>query len=132
MIERGDTCVKEYPQVGTCYWIRGLGNIRMKKFDEAKKDIETAEHYKFDYVNEISLAQLINAYLDVENYQELVPAYEKLIKIDPSVPENHISLAVIYTKLNNWKKAREEADIVLTLRPDLKPEVDKFLKTFPK
>ena len=129
---RGENCAKTYPTVGACYWLQGLAKVRMKKFDEAKKDIQTAYDYKFDYVNEVSLAQLINAYLDVENYQELVPVYQKLIAINPLIPENHISLAVVYTKIGDYKKAKEEADIVLTLRPDLKSDVDTFLKTFPK
>jgi len=129
MTESANLCIKNYPDFSTCYWLRALAKIHLKDFGEAKKDIQIATDKNFNAENALSLSQLINAYLDVENYSEMVPLYQKLIALNYQLPQHHSSLAVVYAKLGQYKKAREEALIVSQLVPEKKAEVNAFIKS---
>lgn len=128
---RGDECIEKFPKSGQCYWLRALAEIRLKKFNEAKQDIQSAYDNNFNYNNEISLTQLIQAYLDVEHYPEVINTYQKLIAINTLIPDYHEELAVVYARAGQYQNARKEAEIVLQLVPEKKKEVEMFLKTLP-
>ncbi len=131
MVENANQCALDYPDFSTCWWLRALAKIHLKDFSDAKKDIQTAIDKNFNVDNALSLSQLINAYLDVEQYKEMVPLYIKLINLDPSITRHHSSLAVLYAKLGQYQKAREEALIILHFAPEKKADIDNFLKTLP-
>lgn len=126
-----EVCINIKPNLGDCYWTRALAETYLKENDAANGDIKITENYGFDNSSTFALYQLINIYSQSERYKELASVYEELIIKNPNIAQYHSSLAFAYSKLGEFKKAREQALIFLKLMPKAKDEVDAFLKTLP-
>ncbi len=122
-------CVAMNPDLGDCWWYLALSKIYLKDVDGAKKDMQTAADKKYDTESKASLTELSNAYGFISDYQDIIPVYQKLISNNPKVAQYHSSLAYFYSKIGEYGKARQEAQRVLELSPESKPNVDAFLKT---
>ncbi|GAI20053.1 unnamed protein product, partial [marine sediment metagenome] len=127
--EKSDYCLKIYPDFSECCWLSGLINIYLNDIEKGKDFIEKAKEKKYPVNNEISLNQLIEAFAQNENYKEIAPLYENLIKINPSQVQYKTSLAFVYRELGEYEKARELALEILKTNPELEDAVKKFLKT---
>ncbi len=147
-----DKCLAIAPKEGKCWWTKALSLIALKKTGVTEV-IEKAKEYSYKPDSIPALAQLISIYGKIAKetgekkyYQELAKAYEKLIELDRQKVEEirreknvnakenfqyHASLAYIYKVLGDYKKAREEAMIVMQLSPESKSAVEQFLKTLP-
>jgi len=76
-------------------------------------------------------ASLGYAYNMLGEYEKALDIYQKLVLIEPDNHSYHASLAYVYEKLGEYGKAKEQALIVIKLMPDLKEDMEKFLKTLP-
>lgn len=139
MKQKAEKCIALNPALGDCYWTRAISEIYLKEDDKAKKDIKNAEA-DIGFNEFPLLGQLMDAYippqqfneeLATENYQALVPIYQKLIDIKPNFAQYHSSLAFVYSKLKEYQMARNEALIYWKITGD-KEEVKAFLSTLPK
>ena len=78
-----------------------------------------------------SFLQLAKVYTDTKNYQELIGVYNELIKLEPSSPQYHFSLAIAYKEISDFKNAKTEALKALELSPQSKEIIEEFLKNLP-
>lgn len=136
--ETAEKCLALNPEFLECQWQKVLSLIYLGKTKEAQKEIEELSLKGYVVDNKKSLLQLIKAYIylaektgDLKYYQALAELYQRLIEIDYHNFQWHASLAYVYKILRNYKKAREEALIVLKLSPESKQNVEEFLKTLP-
>jgi len=151
--EEAEKCLSAAPKNGKCWWAKALALIGLKKIKEADEAISQAEKNGYKINNVYSLGQLVTVYATLAKqsgekkyYQKLADIYQRLIKLDQEeikkskkekgveIKENfqyHASLAYIYKVLGEYKKAREEALIVMKLSPKSKKTVEKFLETLP-
>jgi putative inorganic carbon (HCO3(-)) transporter len=127
--EKSQRCIDLNPKLGYCWWLLGLSNIYLNNHDAAQENINIAGQKGYLINSEASLSQLVAAYSKSKNYLKLIEAYQGLINIKPEEPQFHASLAFTYKEIGQFKKAREEALIVLKIAPELKEEVEEFLKT---
>ena len=126
-----NACVALNPNIGACYFNLALSEIYLKNTAEAEKDMQTAIDKGYNINSKTSLNQLSDAYSFLADWKDLAPVYEKLTEINPNNTQYHSTLAFIYAKLGQYDKARQEANTVLRLSPESKPNVDAFLKTLP-
>ena len=126
-----EKCISLNPDLGECYWYLGLSKIYLTDVESAKEDIQTANSKGYNTESEASLNELSNAYGSLSDWQNLVPVYEKLIRISSDIAQYHSSLAFFYSKVGRYADAREEARKVLELSPESKANVEAFLKTLP-
>lgn len=127
-----EKCIALNPSLGDCYWYLGLSQIYLKDITNAQKNIQLAADKKYNTDSAASLGQLSNAYGAIQDYQDLVIIYEKLVLENPNVAQYHSSLAFFYKALGEYSKARAEAMIVLQLSPESKENVEAFLATLPQ
>ncbi len=127
--ERIQQCIDLAPELGDCRWLKGLSNIYLGETEEAQENIRIADQKNFPVDSKFSLSQLVNAYAKTENYQALIETYHKLIELEPTIPQYHASLSLAYKIIGDYKKAREEAMIVLELSPESKANVEEFLRS---
>jgi tetratricopeptide (TPR) repeat protein len=140
-LKKADQCIELNPDVGDCYWARGLSLIvsgeskSQQAIDDIKKGVQLG--YSKDAYN--SLSQLIKVYQglaektqDKRYYEILETLFLEKINFDNTKFQDHATLAYIYSVLGEYDKAREEAAIVLKLSPDSKTSVEEFLKTLPQ
>jgi len=129
--EKAQECINLNPRLGECWWLMALINISLTEEEKAQENINIAGQNGYPIYSEDSFLQLANVYSKTKNYQKLVEVYQELIKIKPSEPRYHSSLATVYKEIGQFEKAREEAQIVLELAPEFKEEVEAFLKGLP-
>ena len=79
-----------------------------------------------------NLKKAINIYLSVNDYESLIPLYLRAIELDPSDAEFWANLAASYANTGRIKEAREVAQKVIEINPDLAPKVQEFLKSLPQ
>lgn len=131
-----EKCLEFSPDFTDCLWLRGISDIYMNNLAGGKKDIEACSKFGYPGNNYGLLTELLNAYLAVkdmkqntEYYQDLADIYQKLIKIDATNYQYHVSLTAVYAKLGMFEEARKESDEILKYKPELKADVEQFLKT---
>ncbi len=120
-------CVALNAGLKDCWWYFGIAQIYLKDTAGAQKNIFLSNHPE----SQESLGELADAYYAILDYQNLALTYEKLVKINPTIAQYHSSLAFFYKELGKYDKARQEAQKVLELSPESKPNVEAFLKTLP-
>ena len=104
----------------------------MKNFNATNNDIQLAEQKNFNGLSLWSLLDLATAYgTTSEDYPKLTQIYQELVSAEPFNAQYHASLALAYSKIGQYQKARDEAMIFLKMMPGAKDEVDVFLKTLP-
>jgi len=129
--EKAQKCIDYNPNFRDCYWQMYLTNVYLGNDKDADKYFEIVKGTYYPINSEISLLQLVNAYIKTENYQKLAETYQKLVKLKPEKTQYHASLATCYKILGEYEKAREEALKVFELSPESKAEVEQFLQQLP-
>ncbi|MBA7633725.1 hypothetical protein ES703_41296 [subsurface metagenome] len=108
------------------YRIAGQDQLALEKIIEAEK---------LGYNWKGNLAELkrgINVYLALKDDANLVPLYLKAIELSPNDAQFWASLAASYANLGQFDKAREAAQKVAEINPDLVPKIEEFLKALPQ
>jgi tetratricopeptide (TPR) repeat protein len=136
--EKADYCIKLNPDSADCWWAKTVVLANLGDIEETIKSMKIAKEkgVEVDIKNKIS--QLIKVFGakakatgDLRYYKGLVVAYQELINFEPDNFQNHASLAFVYKTLGEYKKAREEALIVLEMSPQSKQAVEEFLRSLP-
>lgn len=131
MKTEANKCIAINPPLRDCYWARSLAEIYLKDFEKAKADTKIAQNMGFNTASIQSLNDLASAYATIQDYSKLIQIYQRLIAVNPDIPDYHLYLATAYAKISEYKKARDQALMYLSLRPEAKDKTDAFLKTLP-
>jgi len=94
-----------------------------------EKSIELAKQKGYLSDSQVAYNQLALAYTINKSYKKLIPIYDSLLAFDGSNIQYRASLASIYKELGDYKNARAQALKIIELNPEMKNEVDEFLKT---
>lgn len=76
--------------------------------------------------------QLLNAYIQVSDFEKVRDIWFEFLKIDPNNAQYHTSLAATYMKLNEREKAVEELKKAGELNPAFKEQADYFIMQIQK
>jgi O-antigen ligase/tetratricopeptide (TPR) repeat protein len=85
------------------------------------------EHIAKHFYTDIFLDELLQFYIEKENYEQLVEVYARLNRIEET-PQHHSSLAFAYDKVGDWDQAARHSFRLYELQPAAKEEVRAFLK----
>ena len=130
--EKAQQCIELNPIIGECWWIKGISNIYLNNIKQAKIDLQIAKEKGYDVDSKVSLFQLLEAYLEIKSYEELIEIHEKLIELEPDNAQYYATLAYNYKVIGNYEKAKETAEKMLELFPEMKEKVEEFLKSLPR
>jgi tetratricopeptide (TPR) repeat protein len=108
----------------------GLNNIYQNNIVQGENFIEKAKKNGYYTEDEISLRQLVAAYLENKNYGKMLPIYQKLFKINSSQIQYKVSTMLCYKELGNYPMARQLAGEIIKSNPELKPQIENFLQSF--
>ena len=125
-IELEPRVAKSHWYLAMAYRIAGQDQLALEKIIEAEK---------LGYNWKGNLAELkrgINVYLALKDDANLVPLYLKAIELSPNDAQFWASLAASYANLGQFDKAREAAQKVAEINPDLVPKIEEFLKALPQ
>ena len=132
----------EHRLSGQCDWYLTFANIGLGEFVKARENIANAEK-NWDgplLTSEERMNALVSRYLlfledtsdpvkQQETYRELRDWYSVMTLYWPTDPKYHESLALAYSFLGEFEKAKAEAQIVLKLDPSRKDAVEQFINS---
>ena len=120
------------PRYGDSHYNLGDLYVIIKNFDKAavKFDDALLSGYRVDTVGKAS--QIAQAYYEIGQYEKAAKWYEYVVVKKPKDPDAHWTLAVIYRELNEFDKAKFQAEIVLKIDKKYAGAVKEFLKTLKK
>lgn len=130
--EKAQKCIDLSPDYNICYWLMALSQGYLKNNEQFNYYFDIAKEKKYDTESKETLAQLINMYMENKDYKASAEYYQRLISIvsdDDQKAQLYTSLADIYKKMGEFKKAEEAALKVLDFQPAAKTNIDKFLET---
>ncbi len=116
------------PEVGMSYWYLGATYLEAGETQKGLAAIDEAMKVGYG-LSESDYLRLINIYLKQGNYAKISELYEALIKINPSSPQYHASLAVAYAKIGKIEQAVEQARIAAQLDKNFEAEARSFIKS---
>ena len=111
-------------QIGASYWGK-------KDYVKAAEAFKTA--YDLDPTYNVAIDNLINAYSETKQYNELITVMQKRVDRNPgnSNPDNlqyRVSLAAAYYQVGNLKKAIEVLQEAIEVFPAFKSQGEQFIK----
>ena len=119
------------PRLGRSHWYLAMTYKSVGQYNEALNKVKEAEDADYGYPWKDSLDnfyRVIEIYQSFGDDQSLVPLYEEQLEVYPDNAELWASLAASYANLGQLDKAREAAQKVIEINPDLAPGVEEFLK----
>lgn len=120
--------VKLNPEVGISYWYLGATYLEMGETQKGLAALDEA--MKVGYVlSESDYQRLISIYLKLGNFAKISELYELLIKINPTNPQYHASLAVTYAKIGKIDEAVNEARKAAALDKTFEREARIFIES---
>jgi protein O-mannosyl-transferase len=104
--------------------------LSVQKYDEAYPAcLATLEYYPDDVG---TCNRLGNAYLLAGQYKRALGFYARALAIDPSAPETHNSLAVLYYNLRDFQSADEHIKAAISSGYKVNPELKKLIEEQPR
>lgn len=130
------------PRVGLAHWYLATGYRFTGDYElaliEAKKAKENGYYWPNRSEDVKSIIQIANALgvdpysIIAENDIEMMNIMLKVLNDDPNDYVAWFYLATSYANLGQYEKAREAAQKVIEINPDLTSNVEKFLESLPR
>ncbi len=117
------------PEVALSHWFLGLTYVAAGQLQEGLVEIEKFQELGYD-LNQNQKQYILDLYGLAKNYPKLIEEYEKLVNSEPENINWYIKLATAYALNGDKKQAWETANQIISLAPQIKPEVDKFIKDY--
>ena len=117
------------PHFGQSHWYLATIYRIVGKYELALSEANEAEKFGYNWKGNIDdLKQIAEVYRTLGDTANLVSLYELGIKIAPEDGQLWANLADVYATLGEREKAKNAAEKVLKLKPELKPQIEQFLK----
>jgi len=109
------------------HWNYGLLLIALNEKNLGEIEIQKAKDRGFNY-NANAIKQLINVYMQTKDRQRVMALYTEWMQKDPTNPDVYLNLADTFYILGEKENARDYALKAAQLDPNLKTNVDQFIK----
>lgn len=117
------------PRVAQSHWYLALAYKIAEKYDLALAELKEAERLGFDWKRDQSnFNQVIDIYKGVGDSKMVISLYQLGTELFSSNPQFWANLADNYAAIGEKEKAKEAAEKVKELKPELTPQIDEFLK----
>lgn len=105
--EKAQKCIDLNPRLSDCWWLAGLSHVYLGDLEKSDYYRQIAGEKGYPVRSKTSWLQLTQAYIEIENYADLVETYSELIKLEPDNVQHYASLAVIYRELGQIEEAKK-------------------------
>lgn len=116
------------PTVGLSYWYLAATYLEIGQIEKGMKAVDSALKYGYGFTESDTL-RLINIYMKIGDFKNIVKLYENLIAVKPSNPQYHASLAAAYVKIGNIDGAVEQARAAAQLDKTYETEARRFVES---
>jgi len=120
------------PRLGAAHWYLAMTYKVTGQYGLAKEEIIKMEGLDYNWQGNLTeLEKVIEIYLALGDDAGLVPLYQKAITLNPTDAQLWASLVASYANLGQFEEAREAAQKVVEINPNLAPQIEEFLKNLP-
>ncbi len=118
------------PRYAQSRWYLALAYGGVNEYSKALQEVKEAEKMGFDWSTDYTrIKQVIGIYKNLGDLNSIVPLYELIVtKFDANDTTTWANLADAYAVLGEREKAKAAAEKLLQLNPDLKDQIEDFLK----
>ena len=117
------------PRLAQSHWFLFLVSKVNQKYELAGQEFKKATELGINWKGNLDyLKQVVDFYQKIGDVDSLIFTLEDGVKVFPEDTFLWSSLADAYALANQKEEAREAAQKLLELNPELKPKVDQFLK----
>jgi len=117
------------PRLAQSHWYLALAYSTAGKYDLALNEVNEAGKLGYNWESRVDgIKQVIEIYRGLENTDALLPLYEKGVEIAPDDATLWANLADLYAAYGEKEKAKDAAEKVLKLKPELSSQIEDFLK----
>ncbi|MDD2696903.1 MAG: O-antigen ligase family protein [Candidatus Pacebacteria bacterium] len=128
-IELLKKAVELEPRVSQSHWYLALAYKIAEKYDLALAELKEAERLGFDWkTDQSNFNQVIDIYKGVGDNNMVFSLYQLGTELFSNNPQFWANLADNYAAIGEKEKAKEAAEKVKELKPELAPQIDEFLK----
>ncbi|XOB40740.1 MAG: tetratricopeptide repeat protein [Candidatus Nealsonbacteria bacterium] len=121
------------PRLGVSYWYLAMTHKTTGQYEEALQKVKDAEKAGYNWKKNVNnLRQVAEIYQVLRDDLSVLYLYQEAIEIHPENAEVWAGLANSYANLGQFEKAKQAAQKVIEINPDLAPEVEQFLKELPQ
>ncbi|MFH1841406.1 MAG: O-antigen ligase family protein [Candidatus Nealsonbacteria bacterium] len=118
------------PRIGYSYWYLAMAYKIAGKYQLSEEEIVKAKENGFHWEETMDyLKRVIDIYFALGDDVNLVSLYKQAIELDPQNTQLWAALAASYANLGQYKEAKEAANKVLEIDPELKDSVEEFLRS---
>ncbi len=117
------------PRLGQSHWYLALTYRIAGKYDLAIQEADEAERFGYKWrTNADDIKQMVEVYKALGDNNNLVSLLETAVSLNPQDYQLWANLADIYAALGEKEKAKNAAEKISELKPEMKSQVDEFLK----
>lgn len=117
------------PRLGRAYWFLATAYKMTGQNTKALEQFKKADEFGYDWQHNVSDIELIaEIYRSLGDYSSLLSLYQQAVKTNPNNAELWANLAATYADLGQFQQAKEAAQKVIEINPDLAPRVEEFLR----
>ena len=118
------------PHFGQSHWYLATIYRIVGKYELALSEANEAEKFGYNWKGNIDdLKQIAEVYRTLGDNNGLVSLLETAVNLSPQDYQLWANLADTYAALGEKEKAKNAVEKVLGLKPEMKPQVDEFLKS---
>lgn len=117
------------PRFAQSRWYLFLSYKIAGKYDLALAELKEMEKLEFNWINDANnFKQVKDVYKALNENESLLSLYEKGVEIYPNEVQLWADLADLYAAKGEREKAKQAAEKIRELNPELAPQVEEFLK----
>ncbi len=117
------------PRLGQSHWYLALTYRIAGKYDLAVQEANEAERLGYKWrTSADDIKQMVEVYKALGDNINVVSLLETAVNLNPQDYQLWANLADIYSTLGEKEKAKNAAEKILELKPEMKSQVDEFLK----
>jgi len=116
------------PEAGISWWYLAAVEMQEGKVDQALQLVDKAIATGYQ-LSENDYLTLASTYIKRSDFPHLVSVYQGLVKVSPSNPSYHASLAVAYSKVGRIDDAVAQAHAAVAADPSYEPQAKAFVQS---
>ena len=121
------------PRLLKAHWYLTLAYKFSDNYQSAKEKLLELQKMGYDWNNNsYELKQAIDILQYFKDDAELLPFYQKVVQLQPDDIQMRFALAATYANLGQFDEAREAAEQIKKIKPEVAADVDKFIESLPQ
>jgi len=125
-IEILEKLVEKNPEFAEPHWFLGIALFKNGDEDRGVEELEKGKGFGLSYKS--NTFYLIDVYAKIEEYEKIIPLYERLVAEEPENASYYANLAATYAAVGDEENIIINLNKAVGLDPDLAKEAELFLE----